>query len=58
MTTQPEFEGERASDMENKTPSETASPLLTRHVVQGDPAQQTFRHGLFLLFIDIGNIDS
>lgn len=47
MTTQPGFEGERVSDMKNKIPSETVPLLLTRHMLQGDPALLTFRHGLF-----------
>lgn len=47
MTTQPEFEGERASGVENKTLSEALSLLFTRHMLQGDPALQTFGMGCF-----------
>lgn len=58
MTTEPESEGQGASEMENASPSEPVSPHLSRHKLQGGPALQTVRCELLLLFMDAGNTDS
>lgn len=55
MTTQPEFEGERASGVENGTLSETV-PSHQTHAA-GRPSSADLWHGWFLSFIDIGNTD-
>lgn len=58
MTPEPEPEGQGAREMESAFPSELVSPHLTRHKLQGDPAPQTVRCELLLLFIGAGNVDS